>query len=353
MEQDFAFKAFLSWMTLFVLTFFALAWVWVAKEPMSYHDPDYSVWKAKLALLERTDTRLVILGDSCAEDDLIPERLGPGVINLGSAGTTPIDTYFLAKKIVAGKTLPRAVVLSFVPFHFVNDTPDLFWARMTFDSLDQHDLNDIRTEARKLHDTSLFGSQSPGDLDARLKIFLLALKFPSFDGPALMKTILASRYKENVQSFQLTLASKGQKYRDVHQETDRLDESSALATFTPNPLIDDYFGKTLAFFAARGIPVYFMGMPHRTLSDPYYSADLKKNFAEYLKNYTTRFPNFQVLGNPLPCYPMRYFGDYSHLNTVGAPVWSDEGVELLNQAHADGGPYGASEKEVNASRLGN
>jgi hypothetical protein len=337
---DLPFKRFLGGLALFAGILFSICWIWVIREPMRYHDPDYSVWNAKVSLLDKGDSRLVVLGDSCAEDDILPARFGPGVINLGSAGTTPIDAYFAAKKIAAAKSIPRAVVISFVPFHFINPTPPLFWGRMTFDSLSREDLDEIRQTSRDLNDNALFGNRSPGDIDARLKILLLSLKFPSFDAPALMKTIVASRYRENVEAFNQTLANRGQRYRTVVKESDRLDDNVALKDFVPSKLIDAYFDKTLGLFSAKGIPVYFLGMPHRVLSDQYYAVDLRKNYARYLAGYAARYPNFHVLGDPLPCYPMQYFGDYAHLNADGARVWSDHAVQLLNAAHAEGAPYG-------------
>jgi hypothetical protein len=338
--QDLPFQRFLGGLVVFVGLLFSVCWIWVIREPMSYHDPDYSVWRAKVSLLEKGDSRLVILGDSCAEDDMLPGRLGPGVINLGSAGTTPIDAYFVAKKIVALKSPPRAVVISFIPFHFINPTPPLFWGRMTFDSLSGEDLEEIRQTSRDLNDSVLFGNRSPGDIDARLKILLLSWKFPSFDAPALMKTIVASRYRENMEAYNQTLADRGQRYRTIIKDSDRLDDNSALKDFVPSKLIDAYFDKTLALFSSKGIPVYFLGMPHRVLSDQYYSADLRKNYARYLAGYASRYPNFHVLDDLLPCYPMQYFGDYAHLNADGALVWSNHAVQLLNGAHVEGAPYG-------------
>jgi hypothetical protein len=345
-NPDLPFKRFLGWLLLFAGLLFSACWIWVIREPMSYHDPDYSVWNAKISLLDKSDPRLVILGDSCAEDDLLPSRLGPGVINLASAGTTPIDAYFVAKKIVAKKSPSRAVVISFVPFHFINPTPQLFWGRMTFDSLSGEELEEIRQTSRELNDNVLFGNRSPGDIDARLKILLISLKFPSFDAPALMKTILASRKRENMEAFNQTVADGGQRYRTIFKESDRLDDNTALTDFVPSKLIDAYFNKTLALFSSKGIPVYFVGMPHRVLSDKYYSAALRQNYARYLAGYAVRYANFHVLDDPLPCYPMNDFGDYAHLNSDGALIWSNHVVELWNQAHVEGSPYGADSVTV-------
>jgi hypothetical protein len=336
-----SFRTFLAGMALFVCLLFGLAWIWVTTAPTSYIDPDYSVWRAKETLLQQDTAQVLILGDSCAEDDLIPDRLGPDVINLGGAGTTPIDAYFLAKKIVALKPLPRAVIISFVPFHFANPTPELFWSRMTFGSLGFGDLNEIRETSRRLHDNVLFGTESPGDIDARLKIALLSVKLPSFNGPALLQALFEQRMKENSAAYAAVLQSRGQKYRDVHPESDRLDETSSLKVFVPSKLIDFYFDQTLALLSSQRIPTYFIGMPHRELSDKLYTRTLRDNYAAYLQSYARLYPDFHILGDPLPNYPMADFGDYAHLNAQGAARWSDHVARALREAGIEPGPKSA------------
>ena len=55
---------YLAVLTAVMAAGFALAWAWVAAMPLAYLDPEYPVWRAKLAMLQRCDLgEVLVVGD--------------------------------------------------------------------------------------------------------------------------------------------------------------------------------------------------------------------------------------------------------------------------------------------------
>ena len=47
--------------------------------------------------------------------------------------------------------------------------------------------------------------------------------------------------------------------------------------------------------------------------------EIREQFAAYLAGYAARYPNFSIVGEVMPHWPDRLFGDgFSHLNPDGA-----------------------------------
>ncbi len=323
----------------FAVTFAAIWW-WTAEKPMFFLDVEYPMWVAKMQLVAAPATEdLVILGDSRPEADLIPARIGPNVVNLAMAGSTSIESLFFARKVVARTSLPHAVIISFTPDQFMEE--EWFWNyTASFGFLTLDDINEVRLRSRTLKDNTLFGPGSPGDFDARFKCLLYATKFPAYTFPALWTARFYKRHAINLDTLAHVLSTRGQmSFGEVLGTTDP-DDVTKLTFYRPSKIGDDYFDQTLAVFAAKQIPVYFLAMPYNVASDPLFFHGLKSQFADYLNQYASRYPNFHVLGNLFTIYPSELFGDNDHLNSTGAAKWSDQVAQLLKDNHIAGGPFG-------------
>ena len=335
-----AFKRFLGTALLTFILIFGVVWGWVLEEQMAFQDFDYSIWLAKLTLVREGKVgSLTILGDSDPCAALLPERLGPGVINLGLPTGTPIEVFYVARKIVAAPIPPKAILVSFSPSDFVSS--EHFWdVVVNYGFLTFNDVEEIRSRSRALNDASVIGPDSPGDLDVRLKSFLYLIKFPSFYFPALVHSHGNGRYEFNEERLQLVLVNRGHSYYGTDKGSTLPDRETNLPSFVPAKILDDYFNQTLALFQSRNIAVYFLATPHNEASVQQYAPALKDSFARYLKRYGARYQNFHVLGDPMPVYPSVDFGDPWHLNEKGAAEWSDYVAKLLNDSNVAGGPYG-------------
>lgn len=92
-----------------------------------------------------------------------------------------------------------------------------------------------------------------------------------------------------------------------------------MRAFAPLPVLDQYFDRMLALLAARGIEVDFVAMPMNDTTRQAVRPDVRAAFAAQLAAYAARYPNFHVVGDAMPHWPDRWFGDgYSHLNPDGA-----------------------------------
>lgn len=334
------FRPFLGIALLTLVSIYVLIWIWVIKEPMAYEEYDYSIWLAKMTLVRESKVgSLTILGDSNPCAALLPDRLGPGVVNLGLPTGTPLETFYVARKMIAGSTHPKAVIISILPSDFVSS--EHFWdVGVSYGFFSLRDLEEVRARSRALKDDSVIGPLSPGDLDVRLKGFLYKIKFPSFYFPALIASHGYGRYQWNSERLKLVLADRGHSYFGLDKGSTLPDHEASLKSFVPSKVLDDYFNQTLALFQSQNIPVYFLSMPHNEASVQHYAPGLKEAFAGYLNQYAARYPNFHVLGDTFPIYPSEDFGDPWHLNEKGAAQWSDYVAQLLNDSHVEGGPFG-------------
>ena len=83
---------YLSALVLSAVLSFALVWAWVVAMPMGFMDAEYPSWRAKEILLDRCDLGdVVILGDSRAAADILPERMPLRMTNLAVGGGEAIE----------------------------------------------------------------------------------------------------------------------------------------------------------------------------------------------------------------------------------------------------------------------
>ena len=119
-------RTFLITLTLVFSAGLAFAWSWGIHHRMVYLSRDYALLTAKIHLMDgRLRPGLVIFGDSAVMDGILPERLGPDVLNCGMSGCTPIESYFLIRRLLKSPVPPLAVLLSYNAYHFVH--PDFYW----------------------------------------------------------------------------------------------------------------------------------------------------------------------------------------------------------------------------------
>ena len=342
-QSQIAFRRFTVGAFLCFLVAFGCAWVYVIERPMYYYEMAYPIWLERMHSLKgNTFGSLAILGDSRPMADLMPARLGPGVTNFALPGAMPIESFYIAQHITSGAASPKAVIISFTPSHFMQK--ESFWDfAVGFGLLTLPQVNEVRMNSRDLNDEEIFGPQSPGDLDARFKSFLFTSKFPAYRFTAISTTLLHPNYAKNKEMLDFVIANRGRGHVGLADGTSEPDTDSKLKAFVPAKLLDLYFEQTLALLQARGVPVYFIGMPHNATSDPLYDHGLRKDYVDYLQHFTAKYPNFHILGDPFPSYPPEYFGDPDHLNEKGAVKWSDQVALLLNEHHVAGGPFGPTQ----------
>jgi hypothetical protein len=312
---------------------FALVWVWVLAMPMAFMDPEYASWRAKEVLLDRCDLgEAIILGDSRAAADILPERMPFRITNLAVGGGEAIEAYAALSRALACPSPPRLVIVSLDPGHFVR--PDLFWERsVRYGFLSQADIGSLRDASRQTGDPSVYEARHAEGLPTRLRDFLYWIHFPPLYFASMAHGVGLLRWFPNHRTFQTTLAARGHYYFGTEAGSSRVALDGHLAAFVPRPILDFYFDKMVRELDRRGIDTRFIAMPVNQATWNEVRPTVREQFTAYLAGYERRYAHFQVASDVMPYWPDRYFGDmFSHLNPEGAERFSTELAQRLQEA---------------------
>src|SRR3954471_7591492 len=165
-------------LALSALCSFALVWLWVLAMPMAFMDPEDPSWRAKEIMLESCDLgEAIVLGDSRAAVDILPDRMPFRMTNLAVGGGEAIEAYAALSRALACPSLPRMVVISFDAGHFVR--PDLFWERsVRYGFLSPADIAALRVASIQTGDFSIYKPRRAEGLPAPLRDWLYQVRFP-------------------------------------------------------------------------------------------------------------------------------------------------------------------------------
>jgi hypothetical protein len=313
-----------------MLTTFVAAWTWVAAVPLAYLDPEYPAWLAKQQMLARCDLGdIVVVGDSRAAVAVMPALLPVKATNLAVGGGTPVEAYVAITHALACPNPPRRVIVSLDAAHFTE--PDLFWERsVRFGFVDAEELTDLRQVSRQLNDPSIYDAQRTDGLPAPVRSVLYTVRFPSLYFNSLAKGGIFLRWWNNREALASSLAARGQYFFGTDDGSSVVAAEGHLRSFVPLPVLDHYFDRMLASLAAHNIPVDFVAMPMNQATWLAVRPEVRTMFAAYLAAHATRYANFRVIGEVMPHWPNRWFGDgYSHLNPAGARRLSTELAQRL------------------------
>jgi hypothetical protein len=318
----------------------ATAWDWGLTHRLTYLSRDYAFLMGKNALIEGySRPGLAVFGDSMVMDGILPERLGPAVINCALNGCTPIESYFMIRRLIRASVHPQAILLSYNAYHFVH--PDFYWENtVKFGVIKGTEADEVMGYILKLRDKELLSDSSPWDLEQRLYSFLLSRGFPSYYISSLYAEPFGARKKENEEALKTIARTRGQYFFPMADGSKELNADTRLKAFTVSPVIDHYFRATLDLCEKTGIPIYFFAMPSNESSVPHLNPGVYKAYQNYLESLTKSYSQFHILCNLRIIYPWRLFSDYAHLNEKGASRFNQELARILNRSSVPGGPYG-------------
>jgi hypothetical protein len=313
---------YISTLLVSAVLLFSLIWGWVAFAPLAYLDPEYPAWLAKQRMLAACDLgELVVLGDSRAAVDIIPAALPVVATNLAVGGGSPIEALVAVSRMLSCPSPPRRVIVSFDAAHFTD--PDLFWERSVhFGFIAPDDLRELRRVSRQLDDSSIYELRT-GGLPPWLRSKLYTLRFPTFYFSSVVKGGVFLRWWNNRASLAEVTAARGQYFLGTAPGSNMVAVEGHMRMFRPLPVLDHYFDRMLALLAERRIEVDFVATPMNLATRQVVRSDVSEGFAAYLASYATRYPNFHLIGETMPEWPDRWFGDgFAHLNRAGAQRFS-------------------------------
>jgi hypothetical protein len=313
-----------------MLTTFVAVWVWIAAMPMAYLDPEYPAWLAKEQMLADCDLgELMVVGDSRAAVDIMPGILPVKTTNLAVGGGSPIEAYVAVARALTCADRPQRVIVSLGAAHFTE--PDMFWERtVRFGFLGGDDLADLLRVSRWLGDQTYYDLRQADGLPGPVRAALYAVRLPSLYFNSLVKGGVFLRWWHNKAALAAGIAARGQYFFGTDDGSSIVAVDAQLADFTPLPVLAHYFDRMLAQLAEFGIAVDFIAMPMNQATWLAVRPEVRAGFTAYLDRYAVRYPNFRVVGEIMPHWPDRWFGDgYAHLNPAGARRFSEELAKWL------------------------
>jgi hypothetical protein len=320
----------------------AFAWTWGLDHRLNYLSRDYALLTGKNRLIDGySRPGLAIFGDSVVMDGVLPEKLGPGVVNLALNGCTPIESYFMVRRLLRAPAQPRAVLLSYSAYHFVH--PDFYWENtVKFGVISGPEADEVMGRIIAMKDKELITGSGLWNLDQRLYSFLLSRGFPSYYMSSLFAETYGVREKENLEALKVIAQTRGQYYFPLADGSKELNADTQLKTFNVDPVIDYYFRETLNLLRKENILAYFYAMPTNESSVPHLDPGVFHAYQDYLEGLASQDDQFHILSKLREVYPWRLFSDHAHLNLKGTARFNKEFAQILNQARVPGGPYGIS-----------
>lgn len=306
--------------------------------PYGYMDIEYPAWKYTKDFTSKSFSEsiggssadetayTVILGDSRAMADLIPELIDESVpmssTNLAVGGATSIEMYYTLNNLIKNGHTPEKAIIMFAPFHY--SVIDNFWERNAyFNYLSVSDMYDLYAYAEAAKSETLLKSGYKNDL------LSYRLRFPDKYLPALLNAKLFGRYSINNEEYNLVTSNHGYgefgtadgcEYLNFETSYDRMHTTGDAV------LLDIYMNKLLKLCTENGIDTILAVPPMNEASFNSLSSSYVEELTSYINDIKLKYPAILVDGD-IPCYDNCYFGDSSHLNRKGAELFTEEFVD--------------------------
>ena len=334
-------RLFLFRLTLIFAAGLAFAWIWGLDHRLFYLSRDYALLTGKERLIDRyAMPGVALFGDSAVMDGVLPERLGPGVINCAMNGSTPIESYFLVKRFLKAPALPKAVLISYSAYHL--GPSGLLLGKLG-------EIRPGRGRGRRRGPGEHFQTGGQGTHTPRrvweawkngsIRFFFRAVFHPIMSRPFSRRAGVCGK-KRMKRPWRSSPSTRGQYYFPLADGSKALNADTKLKAFTVSPVIDFYFLKTLELLQKENIPVYFYAMPINESSVPHLDPGVFKAYGDYLEGLARQYPGFHILEPLRAVYPWTLFSDQAHLNQKGTLRFNREFAQILNRARIPGGPYG-------------
>ena len=309
----------------------AAVWAYIIAFPMLYQDRDYPLALAKQQLLAQCPlNRVVVFGDSKVVAGVLPTAMNIPVENLAFPAATPVETYFLVKRLLRCPDVPRLVVIAHSTIMYSRDK--YFWSILANAGvLNQRDMQAVVAEARNLNDDELENAERPSSVPYALLPELYAAHFPPLYFANLVGGYFAARWRYNERAYQEAISSSGRSSFGTAERSDGVSDEAKMDNWQPSPLINFYLNSTLSLLASRHVPVVMITLPINAATCSHLPPNVQTRFAVYLEKIAQANANVELADATIPCWPDRYFGDDMHFNMSGAVAYSHKLQSVLTE----------------------
>jgi hypothetical protein len=329
LSRQISFKAFILISGGAFLFTWALVWTYIAAFPMAYEGRDYPLALAKKDLIaECRSNEVAVFGDSRAVAGVLPTVMNIPVENLAYSGSTPIETYFLVRRMLRCPHLPRLVVIATSAAGYSKDVS--FWTSFAaLGILSSTDILSVVSHARALGDDELWHAKRTSAVPFALLPTLYPIHFPPLYFGPLLGGYVAARWRYNERSYREAILTFGHSSYGTANGADAVSGEDKMTNWRVSPLVNLYLERTLTLLAARHVPVVILTMPINASTCKQLPPVIPGRFARYLKKVAAKNPDVVLADPTIPCWPDRYYGDAWHFNMSGTLAYSHQFQNFL------------------------
>jgi len=299
---------------------FALV-IFTALAPMCYMDEEYPAWKYTMDVCKNGDFQAdtLILGDSRAMADLVPDKLGNNCVNLAVGGATSIEMYYFYQRYLENHPAPETVIVMFAPFHY--SYIDNFKTRgLYFNAFSLDEKVEIYRNAGEFGtDSILFDDYAAYNLSCDLKL-------PDVYLPAIINAKALGRKNVNRQLYEDIKNAHGHGLFGTAAENNEEAQETGYTEMPDNGdgrMLKYYMEKLLDSLEESGAMVILEQPPVNNETYIHLKPEYIAQYNEYIEGLCNNHENI-VFSSEMVAYDSDCFGDPSHLNEKGANRFSEE-----------------------------
>jgi len=327
-----SFRSFLFVAALAACSVIGVAWLGARQMSMRFLESGYPIWVAKQGILRDCSFgSVLVLGDSRSEAAIIPRDLPLPSANVSLGGTSPVETYFFARRALECPKPPRLVIYAHSMPSYVRPSEMLWINAARYGYIGFRDLRQIADSATRSHDVLFVNLNTHDGLTAIVRDAVYSIGFPSIFVASLVEARGNGRYASNVALEQKTASSMGHVIYKQPAEKRLVGADADVKAFVPSPLETDYFDKTLAMFAAAHVKVMLLTIPSAESTMKAIPPALIAAFDQFLLEQSARYSNIDARTSALLPWPDNLFVDGGHMNEAGAKAFTARLAACLRQ----------------------
>ncbi len=325
---------FLAVAALVCAALWACIWAYIVCFPMAYLDRDYPLLAAKAQLAAACPTgNIAVFGDSRAIVGVIPAQMDMRVTNLATPGASPIEEYFMVRRLLRCPTPPKLVVIAQSAGMYAG--PHAFWSIYAhMGVLKPAELRQVTADAARLQDDFLEAMPHPRGVPYSLLPSLYGVRFPSFYFANLIGGYGFARYHYNRVVLRNIVHDSGHMTFGDAPRNDEIADEGRMENWQVTPVTNDYLRRMLALLASHHVPVAIVTMPMNQATCQHLSPLMQPRLTAYLASIARDNPNVVLADSAIACWPDTDFNDNAHFNLPGAIAYTKQFQATLKQLAA-------------------
>ncbi len=298
---------------LFLSVLYSITFSYITFFPMYYNSIDNIRWYYFKQIFENKirieESKILFLGDSRLETNVDVKKI-PNSWTFAAGGSSPIEMYYCMKHYIKNYSNPDTVFISFSPRTLIQAYS--FWGY----AVRNHYFTTI--EFKQINSNlQLFPADTVLGNYPVLNYLLYKFNYIEYHQDDLSKNYVFLAKKDNEMAIKHFQVERGAwVYPNLKNGCSELNFETKLKSFNPSRLLDFYFLEILNLCKKRNIHVIFDFMPMNETSYQKLNQNFVLGYKSYIQKMASQFPEF-TFSDTVYCYNDQYFGDASHLNSIG------------------------------------